>query len=297
LQLQKWITMKNLIVSFCLLFSLIFYTNCDLKKLVKQSGDDIALTLKSNARSISDSAVTGATDALARALDDSLGSMLTHRIDSIIKIALKEADKEADLLLQKVGDKSTKTVVGIRDSLFNEKMKTYLLDIRNSFLSKDLGDKLNGILKNALNGIPDDKLQILIRKVMLEIRPVELVGDIRNELLGKATRDSLKILIDTVMMRLDENYRKTLQKSVNKDIGGIGKIITDNLYKVLILLGSIIAFLIWFTWRQRKKHENEIKGLKTEQEMMMRSINAPNDIGSALESFIRKIVDEKMGGK
>jgi hypothetical protein len=222
--------------------------------------------------------------------------MLTHRIDSIIKIALKEADKEADILLQKVGDKSTKTVVGIRDSLFNEKMKSYLLDIRNSFLSKDLGDKLNGILKNALNGIPDDKLQILIRKAMLEIRPVELVGDIRNELLGKATRDSLKILIDTVMMRLDENYRKTLQKTMNKDIGGAGKIITDNLYKLLFTLGGIISFLIWFTWQQRKKHQTEIKVLKNEQEMMMRSIDAPNDISSALESFIRKIVDEKMKG-
>lgn len=296
--------MKNTTITVILLSLILFYsTACDIKKIAGNITGRVLDTVEYRVERITDSATTAAMNALNRQLRDSLGSTINQQMAAI----LKQVDAETDVFVAKLkasGREISQTVkdsvLSIRDSLLNDKMKAYFINLRGSLLARDAGDSLHLIFQKAVAGVSRDMMLEALVALRTDTTTFKML---RQEFFGEKTQ----ILLDTLVNRMVNRAMDRVDRSV-VDAGGqfndFQKSVAKNLFWLIPSFALLTALLFYALYKiMNKKHETAVKTInkkhqavvthmKQEQEIMARSLMAADPLTESLQNFIRQIIKE-----
>lgn len=207
-------------------------------------GSNLTKGASSQSKGLGDSLVRGAAQGLEYALRDSLDPKLNALVSSLVM----NLDQQIDSLSRN----TQRRVVGIRDSLFNQQLRTYLVGLRNDLIGVETKAQLMSLLDGLQVKLRDEKtrqyLQVLTADLLGTARTQSAL--LRNDLLGPQTQTAVAAIVDSAMSTLIRRYNNDLSPALNDNIGFIKK----NAERLLIGIAILTVLIIAFVWYQRQKY-------------------------------------------
>lgn len=223
---------KNILLCVCSLMLILLQGCSSFKGWGSDFGEGLLDEAKTSVDTVGFELVKGLRESLT---SDESKQKLTELIDSLIT---------------HLGESSNKQLTGIRDSVLNDYITTWLQDellgdktsdrlvqLRNSIFGPYLKDYINDITYNLGTNIFNDST-------------LARIGAIRDTLLGNQSNEYLRAIVDsaliTIAFRLDKDINPLLRDNLS--------FVEKNATWLLILVGIITLVIIWFVWKQKEKY-------------------------------------------
>jgi len=222
---------KKLIMFFCALFLLIFYSCSGLRNAGGDLGSGLINSLQSGADSLGTDLVNGATGSLTA---DSTRTKLEKFIDSLVT---------------QTGTYANTQLVRLRDSVLNDYINIWIQNVvKNAAQSLD-----NNILDDKTTARLQKELKILVSQIgpgLLNDSTLYRISMLRDTLLGEQTNTRIKAIIDSSAAAIIYKINTGLSPALKENVDFIEKYAAW----LIVLVGITALVIIWFVWRQKEKY-------------------------------------------
>lgn len=268
-------------------------TSCNgLKKALNRglSDQNRKVVLDSLGKKLGKGVVAGATERLASdTTAEQMGIFLTNLTDSVTTSTRVMMDS-----LFKNDVRVKMAIGGIMDTL-RVGMDSIFYQLREDDLKK-----LMLSLNEQIRALPVAMVGNNLREALIGQKAIENFMTLRDSLLGVTTRDMTKAFVQDVLdkestSRVSEAVRESLEPTIDKIFSRLDEsteqglsFAQSNINQILLLVGAIIAGILFFSNFQKQKYTDLVKNLTYEIENM-----SDVEAQKRLKNSIKKKTTEK----
>lgn len=203
---------------------------------------------------------------------DGVGRGLTPHVDSLGALAVgsirrgfdqAEFDILLDSLVHRLSDSLDTSVEQVRDILLGNDTAVLMSGLRDTLVGDVTQQRVNEMVAGIIEGLAGEQTRRELASIRDEILGEALranLASLRDELTGPVTEARLVALARAFVAEIGRSYADTLQPQIRSDIEytagqtqGLLNWIKDNLIAIIIVIGVVVAGLIWLAWRLRTR--------------------------------------------
>ncbi len=256
----------------------------------------------------------GLSDQNRKVVLDSLGKKIGKGVvaGATERLASDTTAAQMGIFLTNLTDSVTTTTRVLMDSLFQNdlRVKTAIAGIMDTFrvgmdsifyqLREDDLKKLMLSLNDQIRALPVAMVGNNLREALIGQKAIENLMTLRDSLLGATTRDMTKAFAQEVLdkestNRVSEAVRESLEPTIDKIFSRLDRsteqglsFAQSNINQILLLVGAIIAGILFFSNYQKGKYTDLVKNLTFEIENM-----SDEEAQKRLKNNIKKKTTEK----
>ena len=222
---------KRIFIAVCILLFII--NGCSgIKNSAGNIGEELVRPVKENA------------DTIGYKLVEGMRESLTNRE------AEEQFKRLIDSLTNSLGKNANKQSTGLRDSLFNDKIVSWL---QNDLL----GDNTGARLVHIRNSFFDSYLKDYIRQItsnlgknILNDSAVSRISAVRDTLIGEKSNMMIKAIVDSAMYAIVNRLNKDINPLLKENLSFIQK----NAVMLIVVIGLVTAAILLLVWTRKEKY-------------------------------------------